>query len=79
MSINMCQHPAYQVNVSRKEVLCAQDSSKFFGTPCIVFLHFYNLRSVLSCFQTEGEISVLKFKAMYHLNQIKGRPFYFSQ
>ena len=30
------QHPAHQVNISRKEVLCAPDSSKFFGTPCIV-------------------------------------------
>ena len=26
MSINMCQHPACQVNVSRKGVLCAPDS-----------------------------------------------------
>ena len=31
MSINMCQHPTYQVNVW---VLRAPDSSKFFGTPC---------------------------------------------
>ena len=32
----MCQHPTHQVNVSRKGVLCAVDSSKFFETPCIV-------------------------------------------
>ena len=32
----MCEHPAHQVNVSRIRVLYAQDSSKFFGTPCIV-------------------------------------------
>ena len=35
MSINMCQHPVYQVNVSRKEVLCAPGSNKYFGTPCL--------------------------------------------
>ena len=33
--INMCQHPTYQVNVSKKEALCVPDSSKFFETPCI--------------------------------------------
>ena len=32
----MCEHPAHQVNVSRIEILCESDSSKFFGTPCIV-------------------------------------------
>ena len=31
----MCRHPAHQVNVSRKGVLCAPDYSKFFETPCI--------------------------------------------
>ena len=32
----MCEHPAHQVNyVSRIAILCAPDSSKFFGTPCI--------------------------------------------
>ena len=31
----MCQHPAYQVKVSRKGVLCEPDSSNFFETPCI--------------------------------------------
>ena len=30
----MCQHPAYQVNVSRKVFFCVLDSSNFFGTPC---------------------------------------------
>ena len=33
--IGTCEHPAHQVNVFRKGVLCAPDSSKFFGTPCI--------------------------------------------
>ena len=32
MSKSMCQHPAYQVNVSRKGVLCAPVSGKFFAT-----------------------------------------------
>ena len=32
----MCQHPTRQVNVSRKGVLCAPDSRKFFETPCII-------------------------------------------
>ena len=31
----MCQHPTHQVNVSRRGVLCAPDSSKCFETPCI--------------------------------------------
>ena len=31
----MCEHLAHQVNVSRTWVLCAPDSSKFSGTPCI--------------------------------------------
>ena len=31
----MCEHPTHQVNVSRIGVLCAPDSSKIFGTPCI--------------------------------------------
>ena len=33
--INMCQHPAYQVNVSRKGVLCA---GNFLGHPvlCVI-------------------------------------------
>ena len=35
MSINMCQHHAFQVNVSRKGVLCAPDSSNFLGTTCV--------------------------------------------
>ena len=30
----MCQHLTHQVNVSRKGVLCAPDSSKYFETPC---------------------------------------------
>ena len=34
----MCQHPAYQVNVSRKGVLCVLDSSKFLGHPVHYFL-----------------------------------------
>ena len=34
-SINMCQHPAHQVSVFWKGVLCAPDYSKFFETPCI--------------------------------------------
>ena len=28
LRIDMCQHPTHQVNVSRKGVLCAPDSSK---------------------------------------------------
>ena len=32
----MWEHPAHQVNVSRIGILCTPDSSKFFGTPCIV-------------------------------------------
>ena len=32
----MCEHPVHQVNVSRIGVLCAPDSGKFFGTPCIL-------------------------------------------
>ena len=31
----MCEYPAHQVTVSRIGVLCAPDSGKFFGTPCI--------------------------------------------
>ena len=34
----MYQHPpTHQVKVSRKGVLCAPDSCKFFETPCIFF------------------------------------------
>ena len=32
----MCEHPAHQVIVSQIGVMCAPDSSKFFGTPCIM-------------------------------------------
>ena len=34
----MCQHPAYQVNVLRKGVLCAPDSSNFLGHPVLLNL-----------------------------------------
>ena len=37
----MCQHPAYQVNVSRKAVLCAPDSSKFLGHPVLWLLLYH--------------------------------------
>ena len=32
----MCEHPAHQVNVSQIGVLCVPDSTKFFGTPCVL-------------------------------------------
>ena len=38
----MCQHPKHQVNVSRKRVLCALESGKRFGTPCIIILKAEN-------------------------------------
>ena len=40
----MCEHPAHQVNVSRIGVLCAPDSRKFFGTPCIFSCLCYKTR-----------------------------------
>ena len=33
--IIVCEHPAHQVNVSRKGDLCAPDFDNFFETPCI--------------------------------------------
>ena len=37
----MC--PIYQVNVSRKRVLCAPESGNFFETPCVVEIMYLRM------------------------------------
>ena len=37
----MC--PIHQVNVSRKRVLCALESGKFFETPCVVEITYLRM------------------------------------
>ena len=69
MSINMCQHPAYQVNVPRKEVLCAPDFSKFSGTPCRS-PYFHNAVKIISetlCINWERQCA--KRKLLYPLRR----------
>ena len=65
----MCQHPAHQINVSRKGVLCAPDYSKFFGTPYPVGS---TLSVVLSGCLTRREINaarIVLFKSTIKLNK----------
>ena len=54
LCINMCQRSTHQVNVSRKGVLSASDSIKFFETPCILTItEVPNLLGKHSLLQTE--------------------------
>ena len=52
----MCQHPAHQVNVSRKGILCAADHSKFFETPCILQNARGKSNNLMSCQSTMSHL-----------------------
>ena len=45
----MSTPPTHQVNVSAKRVLCAPDSSKCFGTPCINAVMYQDLFQFIGC------------------------------
>ena len=59
----MCQHPAHQVNISRKAVLCVPDSRNFFRHPVLLKLEralfrSYRYRFIQSKPDKEGHVAV---------------------
>ena len=58
----MCEHPAHQVNVSRIGVLCALDSSNFFGHPVYDLPNTPKRISVSTCRLTASECKLNAFE-----------------